>query len=36
VANAGYAPFIAAGQQGAQSLGRTAQKSLLLHWSTYF
>ncbi|HTO98013.1 MAG TPA: hypothetical protein VMK66_13280 [Myxococcales bacterium] len=35
-ANAGYVPYIPAGQQSAQSLGRTAQKSLLLHWSAYF
>jgi hypothetical protein len=35
-ANAGYVPFIPAGAQSAQSLGRAAQKSLLLHWSAYF
>jgi hypothetical protein len=35
-ANAGYVPFIPAGQPGLLSLQRTAQKSLLLHWSVYF
>jgi hypothetical protein len=34
--NAGYVPYIAPGQQSATSLGRTAQKSLLIHWSAYF
>ncbi len=35
-ANAGYVPFIPAGQPGALSLARTAQKSLLLHWNVFF
>jgi len=34
--NAGYVPYIAPGQQTATSLGRTANKSFLLHWSAYF
>ncbi len=33
---AGYVPYIAPGQQSATSLGRSAQKSLLIHWSAYF
>ena len=35
VGNAGYAPLLPAGQT-AFNLGRTAQKSLLVHWSAYF
>jgi hypothetical protein len=36
VATSGYTPFIPAGQQPVTSLGRTATKSLTLHWSVYF
>ena len=32
----GYVPFIPAGQLPVTSLGRTATKSLTLHWSVYF
>ncbi len=35
VGNAGYAPLLPAGQTPF-SLGYTAQKSLLIHWSAYF
>jgi len=34
--NAGYVPFVPAGQQPLTSLGRSASKSLTLHWSLYF
>src|SRR5205814_670792 len=34
--NAGYAPFVPAGQQPLTSLGRSASKSLTLSWNCYF
>jgi len=36
VANAGYAPFVPAGQPALTSLARSPAKSLTMHWSLYF
>jgi hypothetical protein len=35
-ANAGYVPFVPAGQQPLTSLGRSASKSLAVGWTAYF
>ena len=35
-ANAGYSPFVPAGQQPLASLGRTASKSFAMSWNCYF